>query len=118
MSELLDLLLAGMDQPQADQPNSLAEGFPVGQESDLVRFSSNFGEHGTYGKIMGYMPWLDLGMKAGKEHVQQKGVGKSSKISLINNLLCCIKSVIRSCYLAYWRQFSGYDPRDTTSRKF
>eukprot|EP00983_Pelagomonas_calceolata_P093884 1157823-Pelagomonas_calceolata.AAC.11 len=25
MSELLDLLLAGVDQPQADQPNSLAE---------------------------------------------------------------------------------------------
>eukprot|EP00983_Pelagomonas_calceolata_P012989 415100-Pelagomonas_calceolata.AAC.1 len=25
MSEILDLLLAGMDQPQADQPNSLAE---------------------------------------------------------------------------------------------
>eukprot|EP00983_Pelagomonas_calceolata_P056163 1144464-Pelagomonas_calceolata.AAC.5 len=29
MSVLLDLLLAGMDQPQADQPNSLAEGLPV-----------------------------------------------------------------------------------------
>eukprot|EP00983_Pelagomonas_calceolata_P003556 116198-Pelagomonas_calceolata.AAC.1 len=29
MSELLDLLLVGMDQPQADQPNSLAEGLPV-----------------------------------------------------------------------------------------
>eukprot|EP00983_Pelagomonas_calceolata_P060352 1146328-Pelagomonas_calceolata.AAC.2 len=29
MSELLDLLLAGMGQPQADQPNSLAEGLPV-----------------------------------------------------------------------------------------
>eukprot|EP00983_Pelagomonas_calceolata_P071828 1151426-Pelagomonas_calceolata.AAC.13 len=29
MSELLDLLLAGMDQPQADQPNSLAEDLPV-----------------------------------------------------------------------------------------
>eukprot|EP00983_Pelagomonas_calceolata_P015568 493560-Pelagomonas_calceolata.AAC.1 len=29
MSELLDLLLAGIDQPQADQPNSLAEGPPV-----------------------------------------------------------------------------------------
>eukprot|EP00983_Pelagomonas_calceolata_P012503 401185-Pelagomonas_calceolata.AAC.1 len=29
MSEILDLLLAGMDQPQADQPNSLAEGLPV-----------------------------------------------------------------------------------------
>eukprot|EP00983_Pelagomonas_calceolata_P040591 1137681-Pelagomonas_calceolata.AAC.1 len=26
VSELLDLLLAGEDQPQADQPNSLAEG--------------------------------------------------------------------------------------------
>ena len=26
MSELLDLLLAGMDQPQADQPSRLAEG--------------------------------------------------------------------------------------------
>eukprot|EP00983_Pelagomonas_calceolata_P120294 1160691-Pelagomonas_calceolata.AAC.1 len=30
MSERLDLLLAGMDQPQADHPNSLAEGLPVG----------------------------------------------------------------------------------------
>eukprot|EP00983_Pelagomonas_calceolata_P056180 1144471-Pelagomonas_calceolata.AAC.1 len=29
MSELLDLLLAGMDQPQADQLNSPAEGLPV-----------------------------------------------------------------------------------------
>eukprot|EP00983_Pelagomonas_calceolata_P032945 1032236-Pelagomonas_calceolata.AAC.1 len=29
MFELLVLLLAGMDQPQADQPNSLAEGLPV-----------------------------------------------------------------------------------------
>eukprot|EP00983_Pelagomonas_calceolata_P075634 1153091-Pelagomonas_calceolata.AAC.3 len=29
MSELLDLLLAGLDQPQADQPNSLAEGLPM-----------------------------------------------------------------------------------------
>eukprot|EP00983_Pelagomonas_calceolata_P107899 1159398-Pelagomonas_calceolata.AAC.1 len=29
MSELLELLLAGMDQPQADQLNSLAEGLPV-----------------------------------------------------------------------------------------
>eukprot|EP00983_Pelagomonas_calceolata_P085925 1156657-Pelagomonas_calceolata.AAC.1 len=29
MSELLDLLLAGLDQPQADQPNSLVEGLPV-----------------------------------------------------------------------------------------
>eukprot|EP00983_Pelagomonas_calceolata_P044367 1139265-Pelagomonas_calceolata.AAC.1 len=29
MTELLDLLLAGIDQPQADQPNSLAEGLPV-----------------------------------------------------------------------------------------
>eukprot|EP00983_Pelagomonas_calceolata_P017052 535119-Pelagomonas_calceolata.AAC.1 len=29
MSELLDLLLAGMDQPQADRLNSLAEGLPV-----------------------------------------------------------------------------------------
>eukprot|EP00983_Pelagomonas_calceolata_P016719 526433-Pelagomonas_calceolata.AAC.1 len=29
MSELLDLLLAGLDQPQADQLNSLAEGLPV-----------------------------------------------------------------------------------------
>eukprot|EP00983_Pelagomonas_calceolata_P077892 1154057-Pelagomonas_calceolata.AAC.1 len=29
MSELLNLLLAGMDQPQADQLNSLAEGLPV-----------------------------------------------------------------------------------------
>eukprot|EP00983_Pelagomonas_calceolata_P104111 1158987-Pelagomonas_calceolata.AAC.1 len=28
MSEILDLLLAGMNQPQADQPNSLAEGLP------------------------------------------------------------------------------------------
>eukprot|EP00983_Pelagomonas_calceolata_P036954 1136131-Pelagomonas_calceolata.AAC.2 len=32
MSELSDLLLAAMDQPQADQPNSLAEenGQPAG----------------------------------------------------------------------------------------
>eukprot|EP00983_Pelagomonas_calceolata_P040685 1137727-Pelagomonas_calceolata.AAC.1 len=29
VSELLDLLSAGMDQPQADQPNSLAEGLLV-----------------------------------------------------------------------------------------
>eukprot|EP00983_Pelagomonas_calceolata_P022935 721091-Pelagomonas_calceolata.AAC.4 len=29
MSELLNLLLAGMDQPQAAQPSSLAEGLPV-----------------------------------------------------------------------------------------
>eukprot|EP00983_Pelagomonas_calceolata_P024404 767967-Pelagomonas_calceolata.AAC.1 len=29
MSEILDLLLAGMDQPQADQPSSLGEGLPV-----------------------------------------------------------------------------------------
>eukprot|EP00983_Pelagomonas_calceolata_P067409 1149469-Pelagomonas_calceolata.AAC.1 len=29
MSELLDLLLTGMDQPQADMPNSLAEDLPV-----------------------------------------------------------------------------------------
>eukprot|EP00983_Pelagomonas_calceolata_P061409 1146823-Pelagomonas_calceolata.AAC.3 len=29
LSELLDLLLAGMDQPQADQPNILAGGLPV-----------------------------------------------------------------------------------------
>eukprot|EP00983_Pelagomonas_calceolata_P030257 949264-Pelagomonas_calceolata.AAC.1 len=29
MSELLELLLAGMDQPQADHPNSLAGGLPV-----------------------------------------------------------------------------------------
>eukprot|EP00983_Pelagomonas_calceolata_P070303 1150740-Pelagomonas_calceolata.AAC.1 len=27
--ELLDLLLAGIDQPQADQPNSLVEGLPL-----------------------------------------------------------------------------------------
>eukprot|EP00983_Pelagomonas_calceolata_P134766 1162092-Pelagomonas_calceolata.AAC.1 len=25
---------------------------------------------------------------------------------------------LRSCHLAYWRQFSGYDPRDTKSKKF
>eukprot|EP00983_Pelagomonas_calceolata_P076629 1153492-Pelagomonas_calceolata.AAC.2 len=29
MFEVLDLLLAGMDQPQADQPNSLAEDLPA-----------------------------------------------------------------------------------------
>eukprot|EP00983_Pelagomonas_calceolata_P010678 345732-Pelagomonas_calceolata.AAC.2 len=29
MSELSNLLLAGLDQPQADQPNILAEGLPV-----------------------------------------------------------------------------------------
>eukprot|EP00983_Pelagomonas_calceolata_P123380 1160998-Pelagomonas_calceolata.AAC.4 len=29
MSEILNLRLAGMDQPQADQPNSLAGGLPV-----------------------------------------------------------------------------------------
>eukprot|EP00983_Pelagomonas_calceolata_P040245 1137520-Pelagomonas_calceolata.AAC.2 len=29
MSELLDLLLTGMDQPQADQPNNMAGGLPV-----------------------------------------------------------------------------------------
>eukprot|EP00983_Pelagomonas_calceolata_P059432 1145914-Pelagomonas_calceolata.AAC.5 len=29
MSELLNLLLTCLDQPQADQPNSLAEGLPV-----------------------------------------------------------------------------------------
>eukprot|EP00983_Pelagomonas_calceolata_P101749 1158733-Pelagomonas_calceolata.AAC.1 len=29
MSELLDLLLDGVDQPQADQPNSLAGGLPM-----------------------------------------------------------------------------------------
>jgi len=29
MSELLDLLLAGTDQPQADQPNSLAGSLPL-----------------------------------------------------------------------------------------
>eukprot|EP00983_Pelagomonas_calceolata_P018962 596752-Pelagomonas_calceolata.AAC.1 len=29
MSELLDLLLSGLDQLQVDQPNSLAEGLPV-----------------------------------------------------------------------------------------
>eukprot|EP00983_Pelagomonas_calceolata_P098524 1158360-Pelagomonas_calceolata.AAC.9 len=34
MSELMDLLLAGMDQPQADQPNSPAEGLPV--NSNLI----------------------------------------------------------------------------------
>eukprot|EP00983_Pelagomonas_calceolata_P123489 1161012-Pelagomonas_calceolata.AAC.1 len=25
---------------------------------------------------------------------------------------------LRSRHLAYWRQFSGYDPRDTNSKKF
>eukprot|EP00983_Pelagomonas_calceolata_P060560 1146433-Pelagomonas_calceolata.AAC.12 len=30
MTELLDLLLAGVDQPQADQLNMLAEGLPGG----------------------------------------------------------------------------------------
>jgi len=29
VSELMDLLLTGEDQSQADQPNSLAEGLPV-----------------------------------------------------------------------------------------
>jgi len=28
VSELMDLFLAGRDQPQADQPNDLAEGHP------------------------------------------------------------------------------------------
>eukprot|EP00983_Pelagomonas_calceolata_P082000 1155781-Pelagomonas_calceolata.AAC.2 len=36
MPELLDLLLAGMDQPQADQPNSLAEGPPAEQPHFLA----------------------------------------------------------------------------------
>eukprot|EP00983_Pelagomonas_calceolata_P022721 715210-Pelagomonas_calceolata.AAC.1 len=36
MSEILDLLLAGMVQPQADQPNNLAEAALVGGYSDVT----------------------------------------------------------------------------------
>eukprot|EP00983_Pelagomonas_calceolata_P100378 1158560-Pelagomonas_calceolata.AAC.4 len=41
MSEILDLLLAGIDQPQVDQPNSLAEGLPASLLYQHQAYKSN-----------------------------------------------------------------------------
>eukprot|EP00983_Pelagomonas_calceolata_P124442 1161106-Pelagomonas_calceolata.AAC.13 len=42
LSELMDVLLAGMDQPQADQPNSLDEGLPVQSNPTFKRDTHKF----------------------------------------------------------------------------
>eukprot|EP00983_Pelagomonas_calceolata_P025887 812060-Pelagomonas_calceolata.AAC.1 len=58
MSEILDLLLAGMDQPQADQPNILAENLPVQRADRPVM------------KWSGTLSGRDLAVPIGRSHTQ------------------------------------------------
>eukprot|EP00983_Pelagomonas_calceolata_P015045 478566-Pelagomonas_calceolata.AAC.1 len=60
MSELLDLLLAGTDQPQADQPNSLAE---------------------VYGPCIQTLAGLLVGIAIGYNAGGDKGVTRATRVT-------------------------------------
>eukprot|EP00983_Pelagomonas_calceolata_P130363 1161677-Pelagomonas_calceolata.AAC.19 len=54
VSELMDIMLAGEDQSQADQPNSLAEGPPVIQSHPTVILYDACGNSAMLMKIDGW----------------------------------------------------------------
>eukprot|EP00983_Pelagomonas_calceolata_P025318 794374-Pelagomonas_calceolata.AAC.1 len=88
MSELLDLLLSGMDQPQADQPDSLAEGLPVKSNLiylgiilvDLIHLGSYLGGSYLLGSYLGELkPEPDIVVVPSEEEMQglvDKQIGK------------------------------------------